>query len=75
MPCGTGEVGGDDVSRVPVQAAAGPVIPHRRPRIRARGGLLDIAQRHSGVQGGCDESVPQRVGVTVLAIPARRAIW
>ena len=28
LPGGAGEVGGDDVGRVPVQAAAGPVVPH-----------------------------------------------
>ena len=29
-----------------IQAAAGPVIPHRRPRIRVRGGLPHVPQRH-----------------------------
>src|SRR6516225_7467366 len=28
---GSSDVGGGDVGRVPVQAAAGPVIPHRGP--------------------------------------------
>jgi len=62
LPGGACDVGGDDVGSVPVQAAAGPVIPHRRLRVRMRGCLLDIAQRHPGIQGRGDECVPQRVG-------------
>ena len=31
--------------RVPVRAAAGPVVPHRRPRIGGRGGFLHVPQR------------------------------
>jgi hypothetical protein len=37
---------------VPVQAAAGPVVPHRGPRIGVRGGLLHVAQGHSRVGRG-----------------------
>jgi hypothetical protein len=48
LPGDACEVGGDDVGGVPVQAAAGPVVPDGGPRVRVRGGFLDIAQRHSG---------------------------
>ena len=72
LPRGARDVGGDDVGRVPVQAAAGPVIPHSRPRVCMRGGLLLVAQRHAGIESGGD--VSQRVGVTVLPIPARRTV-
>src|SRR6185312_12382083 len=47
LPGGTGEVGGDDVGCVPVQAAAGPVVPHRGPRVRVRGRLLPIPERRA----------------------------
>jgi hypothetical protein len=61
LPGGTGEVGGDDIGSVPVQAAAGTVIPHRGPGIGVRGGLLDVAERNPGVEGGGEERMPQRV--------------
>ena len=69
LPGGGRDVGGDDVGRVPVQAAAGPVIPHRRPRVCMRGGLLHVAQRHPGIESGGDEGVSQRVGRDGLADP------
>ena len=50
LPGGAGEVGGDDVGRVPVQAPAGAVVPHHGPRIGVRGGLLYISQRDPGIQ-------------------------
>ena len=74
LPRCPGEVGGDDVGGVPVQAAAGPVIAHRGPRVGVRSGFLHVPQRHSGVQRGGDERVSERVGLTTLAIPARRAV-
>ncbi len=37
------------------------VVAHRRARVGARGGLLDIPERHPGVEGGGDERMPQRV--------------
>jgi hypothetical protein len=37
-----------------------------------RGRFLDITQPHPGIQRCGDERVPERVGRTVLAIPARR---
>ena len=49
LPGGAGEVGGDDVGGVPVQAAAGPVIPHRGPRVRVRCGFLHVPQRHPDI--------------------------
>src|SRR5262249_44015419 len=47
-----GNVGGDDVGSVPVERDAGPVISHGGPRVRVARGLLDISQRHSGVEPG-----------------------
>jgi hypothetical protein len=69
LPGGAGNVSGDDVGGVPVQAAAGPVVPHRGPRVSMRSGLLNVAQRHARVEGGGDERVPQRVRADVLADP------
>src|SRR5689334_25171859 len=74
LPGSACEVGRDDVRGVPVQAATATVIPHRGPRVRMGGCLLDIAEWDPGVQGGGDERVPKRVGVTGLPIPARRAV-
>jgi hypothetical protein len=34
------------------------------------GGLLDVAQRHAGVQGGGDERVPERVRSDGLGDPS-----
>ena len=58
---GSGKVGGDDLSGVPVEAAAGPVIAHRGARIGMRGRFLHVPKRNPGVQGGGDERVPQGV--------------
>ena len=58
---GACDVGGDNIGRVPVQAAAGPVISHRGPRVRMGGGFLHVAQRNPGIQRGRDECVSQRV--------------
>jgi hypothetical protein len=58
LPGGAGHVGGDDVGRVPVQAAAGPLVPHGGSRVSVGGGLLNVAQRDAGVEGGGDECVP-----------------
>ena len=54
---------------VPVQAAAGTVIPHGGPRIGVRGGLLNIAQGDASVEGGRDECMPERVRPNRLADP------
>jgi hypothetical protein len=69
LPGSTGDVGGDDIGGVPVQAAAGTVIPHRDPGIGVRGGFLDVAERDPGVEGGGDERVPQRVRPDRLGDP------
>jgi hypothetical protein len=69
LPGGAGHVCRDDVGSVPVQAAAGPVIPHAGPRVSVGGGLLNVAQRHARVEGGGNERVPQRVRADVLADP------
>jgi hypothetical protein len=67
LPGGTSDIGGDDINSVPVQAAAGTVIPHRGPGIGVRGGFLHIAQRHPSVQRRGDERMPQRVRPNRLA--------
>jgi hypothetical protein len=50
LPGSAYEVGSHDVGGMLVQAAAGPVVSHRGPRVRMRGGFLDIAQRDPGIQ-------------------------
>src|SRR5882762_9132850 len=52
---------GDQPKRARLMQFPRVVIPHRRPRVRMGGCLLDIAQRDPGVQGGGDERVPKRV--------------
>jgi hypothetical protein len=61
LPGGARDIRGHDVGGVPVQAAAGPVVADRGPRIGVRCGFLDVAQRHPCVECGGDERVPQRV--------------
>ena len=61
LPGGTCDVGGDDLGGVPVQAAAGPVIPHRRPWIGVRGSFLDVTQRDPGIERGGNERMPECV--------------
>ena len=51
LPGGAGEVGGDDVGRVPVQGRAGPVVAHGGPRVGVGSSFLDVAQRDAGVEG------------------------
>jgi hypothetical protein len=60
LPGGAGDVRRDDVGCVPVQAAAGPVIPHGGPRVSVGGGLLHVAQRHARVETG-RERITNRV--------------
>jgi hypothetical protein len=69
LPCCPGDVGRHDVGRVPIQAGPGAVITHRGARVGVRGGLLDVPQRHPGIEGGGDERVSQRVGADVLGDP------
>ena len=72
LPGGTGEVGGDDIGRVPVQAAAGPVI-----RIVVRGSACDAASctSRSGTPASkltVINACRSVYGVTVLLIPGVR---
>jgi hypothetical protein len=56
-------VGGEDVVRVAVQVAAGPVVPHRGSRVSVAGGGLHVAQVGASVEHGRDVSVTEHVGV------------
>jgi hypothetical protein len=53
-------------SRLPRPRFGGP---HRRPRISMASRLLDIAERHTGIQSGGNERMPQRVRRDVLGYP------
>ena len=61
LPGSASDVGRDDIGGVPVQASAGPVVPDRGSRVSVGGSLLNVAQRHAGIQGGGDERVPEGV--------------
>ena len=50
LPGGACEVGCDDVGCVPVQAAAGPVVPHPGARVSVRRCLLHVPQRHPSIE-------------------------
>ena len=67
LPGGAGDVRGDDVGSVLVQASAGPVVPHCGSRVSVGGGLLHIAQRNPSIKRGGNKSVPKRVGADVFA--------
>ncbi len=43
LPGGARNIRRDDISGMPVQAAPGPVVPHRSSGISVRGGLLHVA--------------------------------
>ena len=64
---GAGEAGRNDVGSVPIQRNTGAVIPHSGPRVTVRGGFLNVAQRHAGVEGCGDERVAQGVWADRLA--------
>jgi hypothetical protein len=68
---GACDVGGDNISRVPVQAATGPVVSHRGPRVRMGGGFPHVAQRDPGIQRGGDKRVPQRAARRARCGPGR----
>jgi hypothetical protein len=70
---GAGDEGGHDVGGVTVERLAGPVVAHGRARVGVRGGLLDVSQRHTGVQGGGVQEWRRLCGEIRLVIPARRA--
>ena len=57
LPSSARDERGDDICGVPVEAASGPVIPDRGPRISMRGSFLDVAQRHPRIERGGDERV------------------
>jgi Pyridoxamine 5'-phosphate oxidase len=65
----SGKVGGDDVGGVPVEAAAGTVVAHRRARVGVRGGFLHVPKRYSGVEHCGDERVQQRMRPDLLGDP------
>jgi len=65
LPGCSGDERGDDVRGVPVQAGAGPVIPHRGARVGVGGGFLHVPQRHPGVERR-GERVSQGVRADVL---------
>ena len=44
-----------------VEALAGSVVAHGRPRVSMPGGYLDIARVYPGIQQGRDESAPEHV--------------
>ena len=69
LPRCPGYVGGDDVSGVPVQAGACAVVAHGGARVGVRCGLLHVAQRDPGVEGGRNERVPQGVRADLLGDP------
>jgi hypothetical protein len=48
LPGCAGNVGGNDVCSVPVQAGPRTVVAHRGARVGVRGGFLHIPQRASG---------------------------
>ena len=73
LPSGARDIRSDDVGGVPIQAASGPVIPDRGPRISMRGSFLDVAQWHPRIKPAVMNACLSVWGVTVLAIPARRA--
>ena len=73
LPGGARDIRGDDICGMPVQAAAGPVVPHRGSRISVRCGFLDIARRDPRIQRGRDERMSERVRCNDLGDPARRA--
>jgi hypothetical protein len=54
------------VRGVPVKAAAGPVVPHRGPRIGVRGCFLHVAQRYPGVQTGRERFTSHAEWVSVM---------
>src|SRR5215469_2631841 len=54
LPGGARDIRSHYVGSVPVQAAAGPVVGDRGSRVSMGGCLLDVAQRHPGIQTGSE---------------------
>ena len=57
---------------MPVEVLACAVVAHGGARAGAGGGLLDVAERDAGVEGGGDERVAQGMRADGLGDPARR---
>jgi hypothetical protein len=66
LPGGSGDVGGDDVGGVTVEAGARPVLAHGGARVGVGRGFLHVPQRHPGIERRGDERVSQRVRSYVL---------
>ena len=66
---GAGEESGHDVRGVPVERDPGAVVAHGGAGVGVAGGLLHVAERHAGVQGGGDERVTQGVGPDTFGDP------
>jgi hypothetical protein len=69
LPGGTSEVSGDDVDGVPVQAAAGTVVPHSGAGSAWEAASCTSRSGTPGVQGRRDERVPQSVRPDQLGDP------
>jgi len=72
LPRRPGDIGGDDVRGVPVQAGPGTVVSHRGARISVRSGLLNIPQRDPASSAAVMNACLRVCGLTCLAIWARR---
>ena len=62
-------VRGHNVGRMAVQGDPGAVVAHRGSRVGVRGGLLDVTERNTRVQGSRDERVPEGMGSNWLCDP------
>ena len=75
LPGGTRDIRGDDVSGMPVQAAAGTLCRIVVLGVRMPGSFLNIAQRDPGIKAAVMNACRSVSGVTALVIPARRVTW
>ena len=66
---GSGDICGDDVGGVAVQAGAGPVVAHGGARVGVRCRFLHVAERDAGIECGGDERVAQGVRADLLGDP------
>jgi hypothetical protein len=69
-----GDIGGEEVDSVAVEAAAGAVVMLGGAGVGVAGGDLRVAQWHAGVEGVGDRRVAQRVRADMPGIPAAFAI-
>ena len=72
LPCCSGDGGGDDVGRVPIEAGACPVVAHGGARVGVGGGLLHITQRDPASRAAVMNACLSVCGLTFFVIPARR---